>query len=147
MRIISCLKRFALAPSVDRELFLKAAVLLLLMRGALRVISFQTLWRCLEKAGLVRVSFTPRPSSVVPDQVSRALKRAACYLPGATCLVQALAATVMLSRYGHRASLCIGVAKAGGAFGAHAWVECEGPVVIGVKGQFTTLLILPGAVS
>ena len=52
------------------------------------------------------------------------------YVPGSTCLVQALAGQWMLLREGYPAQLRIGVSKAEG-FEAHAWVELEGKVLIG----------------
>lgn len=66
-------------------------------------------------------------------------------MPGATCLVQALAGMALLARQGHAATLCIGVTKRDAAFGAHAWVECDGRAVVGVQADFTPLYSLnPG---
>ncbi|MGB5086228.1 MAG: lasso peptide biosynthesis B2 protein [Methylocystis silviterrae] len=143
MRLLSNLYKFSLAPPVERRLFVLAAFLLVFMRGSLSVISVRTLWRFLERASLVGVRHSAGQSDIGLDQVSRALARAARHVAGATCLSQALAGTVLLRRYGHRATLCIGVAKSEGEFGAHAWVECDGPVVIGWKGHFSKLFILP----
>ncbi len=54
------------------------------------------------------------------------------YMPGTTCLSLALAAQRMLNREGYPAHLHIGVAKDHtGSFGAHAWVESDGRIVIG----------------
>jgi hypothetical protein len=49
------------------------------------------------------------------------------------CLAQAVAAEALLLRYGYAPSLKIGVRAAprGERVRAHAWVECEGRVVIG----------------
>lgn len=66
-------------------------------------------------------------------------------VPGATCLTQALAAHIMLGRYGHASRLRIGVAKdAAGAFEAHAWLESAGAVVLGGQdlGRYTSLLAI-----
>ncbi len=143
MRLPSVMHKFLLAPPIERRLFIAATFVLVLMRGSLSVMSFRTLWRFLERAGLVAIRHSAARSDVGPGQISRALARARRHVLGATCLSQALAGTVLLRRYGHRANLCIGVAKSGGEFDAHAWVECDGPVVIGWKGHFSTLLILP----
>lgn len=52
--------------------------------------------------------------------------------PGSTCLVQALAAQLLLARYGHPSLLQIGVARPDqGMLKAHAWLEHEGTVLIG----------------
>jgi hypothetical protein len=53
----------------------------------------------------------------------------------------------MLERRGYPAFLCVGVAKEGDELRAHAWVECSGVAVIGAKGNFSTILILPGVSS
>ena len=47
------------------------------------------------------------------------------------CLVQAVAAEVMLNQAGHPRELRIGVANGADELIAHAWVESEGRVVIG----------------
>lgn len=51
---------------------------------------------------------------------------------GRNCLARALAAELMLGRYGYSSQLKIGVAKTpSGEFEAHAWLESEGRVLIG----------------
>jgi hypothetical protein len=61
------------------------------------------------------------------------------YVSGTTCLSLALAGRMMLNRYGYPAHIRIGVAKEHtGSFGAHAWLESEGTIVIG--GQESTSL-------
>jgi hypothetical protein len=65
-------------------------------------------------------------------------------VPSATCLTQALAGQVLLSRHGHPASLRIGVARsAAGEFQAHAWVECHGRIVIGGAQTLSRFTPLP----
>ena len=82
------------------------------------------------------------------EQVVWAVTVASQYVPAATCLTQALAAQVLLSRLGHPASLRIGVSRdEAGEFQAHAWVECQGRVVIGgvqALSRFTPLPPLDG---
>lgn len=54
------------------------------------------------------------------------------YIPHTTCLVQALAVQVFLTRNGYSPQLNIGVAKTdSGQLQAHAWVECDGWLVLG----------------
>ena len=61
-----------------------------------------------------------------------AVRTAARYVPGATCLTQALALQAMLTRHGYASSLHIGVEKGPDrAFGAHAWVRCGDEIMIG----------------
>jgi hypothetical protein len=64
------------------------------------------------------------------------------YIPGASCLTQALAAQVLLRRAGLDTMLRIGVKKEPvEGFKAHAWLECDGVIVVGgeVMPQFTPL--------
>jgi hypothetical protein len=56
-------------------------------------------------------------------------------VPGASCLTQALAAKLLLCRWGVPSHLRIGVARGDqGDFQAHAWLEASGQVVIGDVG-------------
>jgi Transglutaminase-like superfamily len=78
------------------------------------------------------------------EQVVWTVTVASQNIPGATCLTQALVTQVLLSRRGHPASLCIGVARSeAGEFLAHAWVECQGSVVIGGITALTRFTPLP----
>lgn len=63
------------------------------------------------------------------------------YVPKATCLVQALAAQLLLTRHGHMADLQIGVSQAKG-FEAHAWLEFEGRVVLGGVTNLSDYVVL-----
>ena len=47
------------------------------------------------------------------------------------CLPRALAAHAMLRRRGIASRLCLGVARSGGAFAAHAWIEVGEKKIIG----------------
>ncbi|MFZ5475953.1 MAG: lasso peptide biosynthesis B2 protein [Myxococcota bacterium] len=78
-----------------------------------------------------------RPAPVVgaprgeAADVARAVKRWARFVPGATCLVQAVATQELLARRGHAAEIRLGVTRDGGALRAHAWVEAAGVVLVG----------------
>jgi hypothetical protein len=65
------------------------------------------------------------------ERVVWAVNVASRVVPHATCLTQSLAAQILLARDGYPADLHLGVARAGAHFEAHAWVECNGRVVIG----------------
>ena len=60
-----------------------------------------------------------------------AIKIASKYLPSITCLARALSLQRLLSANGHVSELTIGVDNADGVFGAHAWLSCEGRILIG----------------
>lgn len=63
-------------------------------------------------------------------------------LPGMTCLVQALAARTLLTRYGHGAQIKMGVTGTED-FRAHAWVVSEGHVIVGGPKSPQTYVTLP----
>jgi len=128
---VNRLRKFLFLPTRDRNLLIRAALLLGAIRLGLWLIPLQTLRRQL---GRMRRAGNEWPSA---DQasISRvvwAVAVASRYVPAANCLTQALATHLMLCRRGQPAHLRIGVAKSeGGRFEAHAWVELEGQVVIG----------------
>jgi len=65
-------------------------------------------------------------------QLVWAVRAVSRFVPLATCLTQALALQWLLARSGHASRVHLGTRKdLAGKFAAHAWVECEGRVVIG----------------
>jgi hypothetical protein len=67
-----------------------------------------------------------------PETLVREVRRVARFVPRASCLTQALAAEVLLSRAGHAPRLRLGFRRDdAGALTAHAWVENTGQVVLG----------------
>lgn len=77
----------------------------------------------------------PRRAAPYCEEICRAVDVAARFVPGATCLVKAQVASAILSRFGYAAEIKIGVAKQSSDLKAHAWVECDGRVVIGESGN------------
>ena len=72
-------------------------------------------------------------STPPPKQLAWDVLVVSTYMPCATCLSQALAGQVLLTHYGYRAVVRVGVTKVDGkgTFQAHAWLESGGKVVIG----------------
>jgi hypothetical protein len=125
---VSRLRKFlALAPE-DRRLLLGAAGWLMATRLGLAVLPFGWLRTLVARARPTRAS---HPSS--PDRIAWAVAAAGRRIPGGTnCLVQAVAARVLLGRHGYSSRLRVGVARApGGRLEAHAWVESDGRVLLG----------------
>lgn len=133
------------SPSKDRRLLVKSVLLLGMVRLGLWLLPFQTVRRLLTRMRRAIAELQEGDQASI-DEVVWAVTAASRYTPAATCLTQALATQVLLSRRGHQASLCIGVARSEqGQFQAHAWVECQGRIVIGgikALSRFAPLLSL-----
>jgi hypothetical protein len=110
----------------------EAAVALGVMRVVVSTIPFAW-WSGL--AGRPERSPTTEPDATtdaVARAVGRAVAAAARRLPwSSTCLVQALAARVMLSVRRRSSTLVLGVASENGVFRAHAWLLSGGGTVCG----------------
>jgi hypothetical protein len=140
------LGKFLRLPSGDRRLLVTATVLLAAIRLGLALLPYRKLRGLVDR--LARVS--PRhylAPPALPDRIAWAVTRASRAVPGATCLTQALAASVLLERRGHPARVRVGIGRAeGAALFAHAWVESEGRVVLGGTdlARYTPLSALEG---
>lgn len=145
MNGLRAIERFLTSAPSDRRLLLEAVVFLFFARVALAVLPFQTISNRLKYGGRVSTLQSKPYNSM--SSVSLAIARAARVIPRSTCLTRALAGTMMLSRRGHAARLCIGVAKQDDEFGAHAWVEMHGGAVVGSGTGFSKILMLPEAAS
>jgi hypothetical protein len=85
-----------------------------------------------------------------PERIAWAIRLPARRVPRASCLTQALAAQMLLARYGHRSRLRIGVGRdTAGQFAAHAWVEVNGQLVIGgeIAHNYVPLPDIEGLIS
>lgn len=136
------LHKYRCLATTDRRLLVQSALLLGAVRLGLWLLPFQALQRLLARiSGKTTTWHDAEPISI--ERVAWAVAGASQYIPMATCLTQALATQVLLGWQGHAAHLCIGVARSEvGQFQAHAWVECQGRVVIGgtdAPSRFTPL--------
>lgn len=135
------LRRFAGLSRTDQSLLLRAILLV----GAIRI----GLW-LLPFGVMQRIALRRRAKMESAQPISRlvwAVTAVSHYLPGSTCLAQALAAQVLLARSGYQSRVEIGVAKdEPSRFEAHAWLVCEDRVVLGGPGvdRYTSLLALEG---
>jgi hypothetical protein len=116
----------------------EALVLLLLVRAGLRLVPFARLRGWLRRCEHVAAR-SPRPVS----HITRAVEAAGRRLGGTTCLAEALVAYTMLRRRGHAPLLRIGVRQRDRSIlEAHAWIECDGNVVMGEVPQIDGYAIL-----
>ena len=66
------------------------------------------------------------------NRIAWLAKRASNFVPGATCLVQALAGKVIFGLYSYEPTIVIGVKKGDlGDIHSHAWLEYDGQIIIG----------------
>jgi hypothetical protein len=120
--------RFGRLSSTERVLFLHTALLVLAIRVGLLVLPVRAVRRRL----VIRTDDKSAALHYSVEQIAWAVTAASRFVPGATCLAQALAAQRLLGRSGHHASVRIGVTKDDQlGFQAHAWVVCGEQVVIG----------------
>ena len=111
----------------ERRLLVQAAWLLVILSLALAALPLPLLERF-----VIRLARGRSGAASSVDRIGWALGAAARRVPGATCLVQALAARILLGRQRIPAVVRIGVARERGApLESHAWVEGEGRVVVG----------------
>ena len=122
------LAKLARLPASECWLLARACVLVAVVRVCLWLLPFRRVQRISE--GLMSRASSRTATST--ERVAWAVRTSSRYIPKASCLTQAMATQVMLSRRGIPHQLRIGVAKSEeGKLEAHAWVESDGCVVIG----------------
>lgn len=136
------LVKFLSLSAAERRLLVSALFYLVAARVGMWLFRFGELFKRLPAMAVARDQLCGS-NPLRPEQIAWAIRVASRYLPGAgNCLVQAFATQAMLARQGRPACIRIGVAKdEGGQLKAHAWVECEGKIIIGGRGvsQYSAL--------
>ena len=123
--------KFLNLPAVDRRLLVKAMLWVWIFRIILWLLPFRVVRRLLARFA-DKFGASQTRGSIFLDRVVWAVTVASRYTPAATCLTQALATKILLTRNGYHAIVRIGVARSeAGKFQAHAWVESNGCIVIG----------------
>ena len=118
----------------ERLLVLEALVVVVAVRLGLWLLSFEKL-RALVAQIRQRPSGLQGYHSLSVDRMAWAVRAVSQYVPQATCLTQALAGQVLLGCRGHPTRLRIGVTKhLQTGLEAHAWLECDGRIVLGDHG-------------
>ena len=128
----------AVRPARVRALA-RALVAVVVVRAGLRVLPFRWWDRIADQMPAAR---SARPAGASARDIARSVRRVSRYVPGATCLTQALAARMLLTRSGFASELMFGVARtAEGELRAHARLESDGVIVLGgaESGEYTPL--------
>jgi hypothetical protein len=140
MRLVAGFLRL---DATERRLVIRCASVLVAMQCGLWILTVRRLHALITGAARRwRASSAARRHS--PERIAWAVRAAARFLPGATCLPQALAVQYMLGRAGHPGTLRIGFAVSKGhELAGHAWVECDGAIVLHGSDR-TRYVPLPG---
>jgi Transglutaminase-like superfamily len=118
-------------PYRDKKLMVQALLVILTVRLGLWVVPFALLSRWLSVTDKPNFDHQAADWTTVRS-IIRSIRTFSPYVPRATCLTQALSACVLLRMYAQSSCLKIGVEKdQDEKFGAHAWVEVDGRIVIG----------------
>lgn len=131
--------KFKSLPFSDQWLLIQAAFWLIFIQFGLIAIRFKTLRRITSR--ISQLGNKKLGTDQVPlGDIIWAVETASKHLPGEiTCLPQGLTAQMMLNQSGYDAELQIGARKGDqGKIQAHAWVECQGYVVIGYLENLST---------
>jgi hypothetical protein len=131
---MSPIAKFLCLGKGDQWLLLKAWVLVGAVRQSLWVLPFSGTSRL--RQWLCRPVSRAEPNPVGAEKLAWAVAVASRFVPGARhCLTQAIAAHTLLVRRGYPAEIHFGVRRQKSAdLIAHAWVECDGKVLVGDTG-------------
>jgi hypothetical protein len=126
------LNRYLRLPFAKQRLLIESTLLLMVVRIGLRILPFKTLHQLMQN--LERRAKGRRPANdTYQDDIAWAVNRTGENLFGEnTCLPLALTGQMQLNLHGFPASTRLGVQKTSDdEIIAHAWVECNGQVLIG----------------
>jgi|SRR5579862_2883708 len=118
-------RKFIGLSALDRRLLWRAWFALAFVQVSLLLLPSRWLLR-----GRVVDNPAQNPESI--EKLVWSIRSAARFIPGATCLTQAIALQHLIARSGRVSRIQVGVRKDETArLRAHAWVEYEGRVVLG----------------
>ena len=119
------LKRFARLTMAERLLLIRVLLVVGVARATLWLLPIEAARKAVARAAVGTAGQSQ-------ERLVWAVRVASRYLPHATCLTQALAAQALLAHSGYPSQVEIGVTKdESRRFHAHAWVVCQGQVVLG----------------
>ena len=137
------LGHFLRLSSEERRLFVRAVVVVGLIRVGLWALPYRALQRWIHARSELALrrarSEADAPSSLSTARIVWVVQAASARVPEATCLPRALAAQYLLAQCGHPSEVSIGVQGGGDEdFAAHAWLTCEGAELGTVEGEAYT---------
>lgn len=113
----------------DQALVFRATFLVSLVRISLCLLPYRRVRRTLANPSVAS------GARVHYSRIAWGVSAVSRYIPGASCLTQALAAEYLLRSYGYDPELHIGVAKNESRhLEAHAWIDVEGRTILGSAG-------------
>jgi hypothetical protein len=128
---VSPFRKLARLDATQRALLAEALFVVPLVRVAVSLLPFRVVHRALT-AATRKLHRSASSATRTPERITWAIAVVAARVPRASCLTQALAATLLLVRHGHAATLRLGVAKNDdGTLRAHAWLESGGRAILG----------------
>jgi hypothetical protein len=125
---MSRIAKFLQLEPPSRKLLTRTALLLWTIRISLWILPFPSLRRL-----LLRIR-NRKPANHPPytqQEIVWAVETASRAVVRPTCLVRALAADILLAREGYNSTINVGMTKRDDTLDAHAWVECDGAVLVG----------------
>jgi Transglutaminase-like superfamily len=124
---VPTLRQWLDLPRADKRLFLAAAWWVVIFRLALWTVPTRVVLRLAQRSARARNRLQGADDIA---GVPRAVRRAARFVPQATCLTQSLSMHTLFGRRGIVTQLRIGVTKGPtGQLLAHAWLERNGETV------------------
>lgn len=137
---MSGLRSFARLHPAERGLLLSTVLVVAIIRIGLWVLPFLRLQRLVRSLHHVPFSM---PTHTPVARLVWAVRAASARVPASSCLTQSLALQVLLSRAGHPSQVRIGMDKdLNTGFHAHAWVECEGNLLLSTSSEIERYLPL-----
>lgn len=130
MSLMSSLRRFIVSNSREKKMILWTIFWLFYFRLRNMILPYRLIKRSTSEEIVDEPSIETVNKPII-DEVSRTVERCQRFVPGATCLTQALATKAVLKRYGQNSTIRIGVAKSETSIDAHAWVEVNGQIILG----------------